>query len=164
MVPLGLLFTKKTDDRMPRIFSWWDDYKYGVNGDPYWQGSEHSNGKFRDYSWRLKWLFRNRINTFSHVITGVDMSKCTNIVSSGDWKTSNIPLHEGVFVVSAMVDGREVKCIYLVKRWSSRFVLRIYWGWKIKDWAEPGRYNDAMESRRYAQMVWYINPFCSVRV
>ena len=49
MVPLGLLFTKKTDDRMPRIFSWWDDYKYGVNGDPYWQGSEHSNGKFRDY-------------------------------------------------------------------------------------------------------------------
>lgn len=162
MVPLGLLCTPKSADRMPSFFSWWDDYKYGVNGDPYWQGPDHSNGHYREYMWRLKWLFRNRINTFSHVVTGVDMSKCTQIRYTGDPATTNKPiLHEGTFKVTATVDGEEIKCVYKVVRWSQKYCLRVYWGWKIKDWAEPGRYEEATKSRRYAQMVWYINPFCS---
>lgn len=162
VVPVVLLFCNKDAERLPKLFSWWDEYKYGINGDPYWKGPEHANGKQNTYLWRLKWLFRNRINTFSCAVSGIDMTKCTEISYEGDVFTANKPLlHEGSVLITAKVDGKTYQTKYFIKKWCSRYCLRIYWGWKTKDWAEPGRFAEATESRRFAQFVWYINPFCS---
>lgn len=165
VVPFALLFCSEKDTRLPRLFRMWDDYKYGINGDQYWQGPEHANGQQTKYIWRVKWLYRNRMNTFSHEVTGVDMTTCNKRVSyDGDIATTNTPfIHPGKVLVTVTTDKGTYQTFYCVIPWSSRFCLRVYWGWKTRDWAEPGRYDEAMESRQNAQFVWYVNPFCSVR-
>src|SRR5512139_1124401 len=73
VVPMACRFVSPGRDginRLPLWAKWWDEYTYGTDGDPYWQGPDHANGHQAEYLWRVKWLLRNRLNTYSHTVSG----------------------------------------------------------------------------------------------
>lgn len=179
VVPIALLFCKPEDERLPKWATWWDDFKYGINGDPPWQGPEHANGHEREYLWRVRWLLRNRANTFAHVITGFKAAKPEEmkIMHLGDPSTSNRPGHSGwQYIELDQPDGHYV-CYYFVHGYgeTTQNVLnkiaglfgvtfkeprcfRAYLGWKLKGHAESYLRTGIPEGREYVQFVWAVNP------
>ena len=87
VVPIACLFVK--DNKLPKIVSWFDDYDYGPNGDSGWQGPDHANGQQEKYLWRVRFLLRNRINTFSKVVQGVSSKDILSIIYQGNVKVEN---------------------------------------------------------------------------
>ena len=138
IVPIVLLFVSKDDNNLPTMFSWYDDWKYGINGDPYWQGSDHagSEEKARTYWWRVKWLTRNKATTFFHNVVGVKIDPAGYINHYGDPATEDQPLgHSGWQYIEYHKDGKMWPCYYFVYQYgNSSKCLRAYWGWKLKDY------------------------------
>ena len=81
IAPIALLFCKKDDEHLPKIFRWFEDasdYYDGensaINGDSGWRKEHYPNGKNRTYFARILWLYRNRIGYFSSRVKGVKVS------------------------------------------------------------------------------------------
>lgn len=147
-------------DRLYPIFSWWDDYKYGINGDPYWSGIEHADGKQHMWLWRVLWLWRNKANTFSHTVIGIDMNYTTDLIVSGDVNTSNRPNGKpGFLYIEARQGNKTYPCYYIVYRWGkSNKCFRAYIGWKLKHYINNGTFKEAVSARQHSQFTTAINP------
>lgn len=140
VVPVVLLLVPKEADRLPSWLRWYDDHKYGINGDEYWQGPEHANGHEREYLWRLKWLTRNKMTTFAHEVLGVKVDKNAVVKHWGDIRTANRPIgHSGWQYIELHQNGKMYPCYYVVYQWGNTGrCFRMYAGWKLKDYAEYG--------------------------
>lgn len=151
VVPIALLFCGKNDHALPGWARWWETYDYGINGDPPWQGVEHANGREHTYWWRLRWLLRNRLGTFSYEVLGLPLIQ-VEYSAAGDVMTGNIPGHSGFLYAEAQVNAAHpdfyfaYPCYYFVRQWgSSEYCIRIYLGWKFRradpvaKWPKVGR-------------------------
>ena len=157
IVPIALLFCKKDDEHLPKIFRWFEDasdYYDGensaINGDSGWRKEHYPNGKNRTYFARLLWLYRNRIGYFSSRINGVKVSEIepSSVRVQGNIKVTS---NGGVIsdfckVTLKLKDGRSRFGLYKTIRYKgflSGFYCRIYVGWKLLDVAEMNEYNKA---------------------
>jgi len=137
--PLVFAFIPKSWDRMPnRFLQLYEDYTYGINGDPYWINpdlSDHpaDDAAARSWLWRVKWCYRNA-NSLDHWF-GFDPQTAVRIDFVGDPKTSNRPGHSGDLTITVYDrNGRSYLCRYTVKQWgSSGRCFRFYRGYKLKD-------------------------------
>ena len=99
VVPVALLFCKKDDEHLPKIFRWFEDandYYDGkcaaINGDSGWREKHYPEPTNRTYKARLLWLLRNKIGRFSSEINGVKVDDVNpySIETLGDpYITSN---------------------------------------------------------------------------
>ena len=136
LVPILLAFCKPEDESLPRWAMWWDEPEYGINGDPYWKGTDHANGHEREYWWRLRWLLRNKTGGWSYYVLGFNSANIRSLVFVGDPDTSNRPIgHSGeVMVQVTLIDGSTRECYYIVKQWgNSGRCFRGYFGHKMMD-------------------------------
>lgn len=139
VVPLILLFVGKDDKRLPRAFRWYDDWKYGIDGDEYWVNPNQKDKPptkeaAQTYKWRLKWLLRNKATTFMHEIVGVRLLPKGKIIQYGDDETEDQPVgHSGFQYIEYHYDGKMWPCYYWVRQWGSTGrCIRFYCGWKLK--------------------------------
>jgi hypothetical protein len=181
IVPIALLFCKKDDEHLPKIFRWFEDasdYYDGensaINGDSGWRKEHYPNGKNRTYFARLLWLYRNRIGYFSSRINGVKVSEIepSSVRVQGNIKVTS---NGGVIsdfckVTLKLKDGRSRFGLYKTIRYKgflSGFYCRIYVGWKLLDVAEMNEYNKAAfmqpDDKAFLKSVWAINPFKRVK-
>src|SRR3990172_7477973 len=158
VVPLALLFVSEKNNHLPRWFRWYETYDYDINGDEPWQGWEHANGKQRTYWWRLRWLLRNRVGTFSYEHMGFDLALVYKYRVVGDVYTNNRPGHSGKLYAEALLhDGKTViPSYYYVRQWGkSGRCLRAYAGWKFRR-AEPV---NKWPEQGLVSFVCTVNPF-----
>lgn len=163
VVPLALLACRKESEHLPRWAWWWDEPTYGINGDPYWRGADHANGRERDYLWRLRWLFRNSLGGWSHYVMGFHYSRIRTLCWAGDIHTANRPIgRSGVLTITVTLDdGSRRECLYVVRQWGqSGRCFRFYCGYKLKDvldfYLREGRLPNDVDD--YAQDVFSPNP------
>ena len=155
IVPIGCLFVK--NGRLPKVISWFDEYDYGTDGDEGWK--LHAQGKEVTWRYRVRFLLRNRINTFCKVVQGVRTSDIETISYRGDTLTSNYPGHSGFLFIEAVTkSGKKYQEYYYVRRWgNSRRCIRMRFGWKLKDmleeYLEDGILNNR-KTREFAQFVF----------
>ena len=177
IAPIALLFCKKDDEHLPKIFRWFEDASdlYGgensaINGDSGWRKEHYPNGKNRTYFARLLWLYRNRIGYFSSRINGVKVSEIepSSVRVQGNPKvTSNGGIISDFCKVTLKLkDGRSRFGLYKTIRYKgflTGFYCRIYIGWKLLDVAEMNEYNKATfmqpDDKEYLKSVWCVNPF-----
>jgi hypothetical protein len=136
LVPILLAFCKFEDENLPRWAFWWDEPEYGINGDPYWRGADHANGHEREYWWRLRWLFRNKIGGWSYYVMGFNSANIRSLEFEGDPDTQNRPAgHSGeCYVQVTLVDGTMHECYYKVAQWGNTGrCWRLYAGHKLMD-------------------------------
>jgi hypothetical protein len=157
VVPIALLSCDKTSTRLPRWARLWDDYEFGINGDLYWQGPKHADGKQNTYYWRLLWLFRNRAMTFAHQ-SGANWSAEDVLLNEwsiyGDEKTSNRPVGHSGFLYIELKDsaGKKYPCYYYVRQlFNTGRCIRFYAGYKLLGIYER-------PEKLYAQYVVSFNP------
>ena len=181
IAPIALLFCKKDDEHLPKIFRWFEDASdyYGginsaINGDSGWRKEHYPNGKNRTYFARLRWLYRNRIGYFSSRINGVKVSKIepSSVITQGNPKvTSNGgTISDFCKVTCKLKDGRTHFGLFKTIRYKgifSGFYCRIYVGWKLMDVAEMNEYNKDTfmqpDDKEYLKSVWCVNPFKRVK-
>nr|DAP42939.1 MAG TPA: Envelope protein [Caudoviricetes sp.] len=181
VVPVALLFCKKDDEHLPKIFRYFEDASdlYGgensaINGDSGWRKEHYPNGKNRTYFVRLLWLYRNRIGYFSSRINGVKVSEIdpSSIRVQGNIKvTSNGgAISDFCKVTLKLKDRRSRFGFYKTIRYKgflSGFYCRIYIGWKLLDVAEMNEHNKDTfmqpDDKEYLKSVWTINPFKKVK-
>ena len=181
VVPVALLFCKKDDEHLPKIFRWFEDandYYDGkcaaINGDSGWREKHYPEPTNRTYKARLLWLLRNKIGHFSSEILGVKVDEVNpySIETIGDPNiTSNGGKESGFCKVTCTLkDGRERFGLYKVVRYKgflSGFYCRIYVGWKLMDVAEMNEYNKATfmqpDDKAFLKSVWAVNPLKRVR-
>lgn len=181
IVPIALLFCKKDDEHLPKIFRWFEDasdYYDGkcaaINGDSGWRKEHYPNGKNRTYFARLRWLYRNRIGYFSSRINGVKVSEIDplSVITQGNPKvTSNGGIISDFCKVTLKLKDRRSRFglfkTIRYKGFLSGFYCRIYIGWKLLDVAEMNKYNKATfvqpDDKEYLKSVWAINPFKRVK-
>ena len=178
VVPIALLFAKESDDHLPRCFRWFedaDDYYDGqsaaINGDGGWRRDHFPPPKNRTYFARLCWLLRNRIGYFCVKYLGVKTSEIdpTSIKTIGDPSvTSNGgKVSSWCKVECRLKDGRERFGYYRTIRWSKRFYIRIYVGWKLMDiaGANPENWHEYAESedKKVLKTVWAFHPMRKVK-
>lgn len=133
VVPIALLFVNEEDNHLPKWARWYETFDNDINGDIYWQGPEHANGKQRSYWWRLRWLFRNPIGTFSYEKMGITLTPQSTFQVWGDPFTGNIPRHEGSLYAEATENGKMYPCYYVVKQWGNTSkCFRLYLGYKFR--------------------------------
>lgn len=170
VVPVACLFVRPGADgknRLPAWAGWWDEYDYGVDGDGGWQGPSHANGHQSEYKWRVLWLWRNRVNTFSKLVQGFPSSDVVSLRYEGDVKTSNRPGCSGFLKIEATLkDGRRRFEYYYVRQWWNTSVCtRIRIGWKLKDvldeYLRDGVLGNDPEVREYMQFVFSPSPWMS---
>ena len=135
VVPLVVPFTSMRDgkNRLPKWASWWDEMQHGTDGDGTGEWAEGDN---TEYWKRVRWLLRNRANTFACTVQGFDENLIYHMVYEGNPKVSNRPYGtEGLLHITAyLTDGREREEYYYVKRWGkSDRCIRLRFGWKLKD-------------------------------
>ena len=181
IVPIALLFCKKDDEHLPKIFRWFEDASdhydgenSAINGDSGWRKEHYPNGKNRTYFARLLWLYRNRIGYFSSRINGVKVSEIepSSVRVQGNIKVTS---NGGVIsdfckVTLKLKDGRSRFGLYKTIRYKgflSGFYCRIYVGWKLLDMAGMSEYNKATfmqpDDKAFLKSVWAVNPFKRVR-
>lgn len=181
VVPVALLFCKKDDEHLPKIFRWFEDandYYNGensaINGDSGWRKEHFKEPKNRTYFARLLWLYRNRIGYFSSRINGVKVSEIepSSVITQGNPRVTS---NGGVIsdfckVTCKLKSGRTRFGLFKTIRYKgflSGFYCRIYVGWKLLDVAEMNEYNKATfmqpDDKEYLKSVWAINPFKRVR-
>ena len=181
VVPVALLFCKKDDEHLPKIFRWFEDandYYDGkcaaINGDSGWREKHYPEPTNRTYKARLLWLLRNKIGYFSSEILGVKVDDVNpySIETSGDpYIASNGGKESGFCKVTCTLkDGRERFGLYKVVRYKgflSGFYCRIYVGWKLMDICGMDEENKATfmqpDDKAFLKSVWAINPFKRVR-
>lgn len=181
VVPVALLFCKKDDEHLPKIFRWFEDandYYDGkcaaINGDSGWREKHYPEPTNRTYKARLLWLLRNKIGRFSSEINGVKVDDVNpySIKTLGDpYITSNGGKKSGFCKVTCTLkDGRERFGLYKVVRYKgflSGFYCRIYVGWKLMDICGMDEENKATfmqpDDKAFLKSVWAINPFKRVR-
>lgn len=145
VVPIALLFTKREDDKLPKLFEWWDN-DVSINGDQpqYWPldydgVTYYANAHPRSFKARYVWLgLRNRASRAAQMAgynypNGVD-DKERRVF--GDIATGRD--HEG-WVVNNLDD---IYQLYIVKKISSKMCIRINYGFKI--WEKPQGRTTAM--------------------
>ena len=177
VVPVALLFCKKDDEHLPKIFRWFEDsndYYDGqnaaINGDGGWRRDHFPPPKNRTYFARLCWLLRNRIGYFSVKYLGVKMDDIepASVVTIGDpTVTSNGGrVSSWCKVECRLKDGRRRFGYYRTIRWSKRFYARIYVGWKLMDIASANASNwheyTEGEDKKVLKTVWAFHPFRGV--
>lgn len=165
--PLVFLFIPKSWDRMPKWLRYYEDFNYGINGDPYWKAIEHANGKEREYKWRVLWSWRNA-NTYDHEVNGFKTNLISTLGYVGDVKVSDNPGHEGLLKMFVNLKNGQQKFSYYYVKKSKLFkgkCLRCYIGWKLKDslddLLENGALGDKEGLRPTTQFVFVVNPFMS---
>lgn len=174
LVPIALLFCKKESEHLPKIFSWFDENDYGINGDPYWIEVHFPNGKNRTYWTRLRWLYRNRIGNFSAKYLGVKVADIdpSSVVTKGNRWVTNL---KGVdtdwcLVTCKLKNGKERFGYYKEIRYKGflkNYYLRIYVGWKLMDIAGMDKDNVVEylygDNKPILKTVWAIHPFKRVK-
>lgn len=181
VVPVALLFCKKDDEHLPKIFRWFEDandYYDGkcaaINGDSGWREKHYPEPTNRTYKARLLWLLRNKIGRFSSEINGVKVDDVNpySIKTLGDpYITSNGGKKSGFCKVTCTLkDGRERFGLYKVVRYKgflSGFYCRIYVGWKLMDICGMNEENKDTfiqpDDKAFLKSVWAINPFKKVK-
>lgn len=181
VVPIALLFCKKDDEHLPKIFRWFEDandsydgINSAINGDSGWRKEHYPNGKNKTYLARLLWLFRNRIGYFSSRVNGVKVSEIdpSSIRVQGNPKvTSNGgTISDFCKITLKLKDGRSRFGFYKTIRYKGflcGFYCRIYVGWKLADVAEMNEYNKDTflqpDDKEYLKSVWAINPIKRVK-
>ena len=176
VVPVALLFCKKDDEHLPKIFRWFEDASdyYGgkcaaINGDSGWKEKHYPEPSNRSYKARLHWLFRNRIGHFSSEILGVKVSDINpySIETIGDPNiTSNGGKESGFCKVTCVLkNGKKRFGFFRVVRYG-KFYCRLYLGWKLMDIAGANALNfkefTQKDDKKYLKTVWCINPFKKV--
>jgi hypothetical protein len=176
VVPVALLFCKKDDEHLPKIFRWFEDandYYNGkcaaINGDSGWRKEHYPEPVNRTYKARLLWLLRNKIGRFSSEILGVKVSDINpySIETIGDPNiTSNNGKESGFCKVTCTLkDGMERFGFYKIVRYG-KFYCRIYLGWKLMDIAGANALNfkefTQKDDKKYLKTVWCINPLKKV--
>lgn len=181
VVPVALLFCKKDDEHLPKIFRWFEDandtyngVNSAINGDSGWRKEHFKEPKNRTYFARLLWLYRNRIGYFSSRINGVKVSEIepSSVITQGNPRVTS---NGGVIsdfckVTCKLKNGRTrfgfFKTIHY-KGFLSGFYCRIYVGWKLLDVAEMNEYNKATfmqpDDKAFLKSVWCVNPFKRVQ-
>lgn len=177
VVPVALLFCKKDDEHLPKIFRWFEDandYYDGkcaaINGDSGWREKHYPEPTNRTYKARLLWLLRNKIGHFSSEILGVKVDEVNpySIETIGDPNiTSNGGKESGFCKVTCTLkDGRERFGLYKVVRYKgflSGFYCRIYLGWKLMDICGMNEENKSTyleaDDKKVLKSVWCVNPF-----
>jgi hypothetical protein len=155
VVPIALRGLGTEATHLPRWARWWETADNDINGDSGWAGPEHTNGHEREYTWRVRWLLRNRIGVFQTEVLGIDLTRVIEYTALGDVKTSNIPGHSGSLYAEARCFARVYPCYYFVRQWgSSARCLRVYMGWKFRR-ADPLHYWPKLGR---AQFVCSMNP------
>lgn len=181
IVPIALLFCKKDDEHLPKIFRWFEDASdhydgenSAINGDSGWRKEHYPNGKNRTYFARLLWLYRNRIGYFSSRVNGVKVSEIdpSSVRVQGNPKVTSKGgiISDFCKVTLKLKDGRTRFGLYKTIRYKgflSGFYCRIYVGWKLLDVAEMNEYNKATfmqpDDKAFLKSVWAINPLKRVR-
>ena len=181
VVPIALLFCKKDDEHLPKIFRWFEDandsydgINSAINGDSGWRKDHYPNGKNRTYFARLMWLYRNRIGYFSNRINGVKVSEIepSSVRVQGNSKVASNggAVSDFCKVTLKLKDGRSRFGFYKTIRYKgflSGFYCRIYVGWKLMDVAEMNEYNKDTflqpDDKEYLKSVWAINPIKRVK-
>lgn len=178
VVPIALLFAKESDDHLLRCFRWFedaDDFYDGqsaaINGDGGWRREHFPPPKNRTYFARLCWLLRNRIGYFSSKYLGVKMDDIdpASVVTIGDPSvTSNGGRVSSWCKVECRIkDGRSRFGYYRTIKWSKRFYIRIYVGWKLMDIAGANASNwheyTQAEDKKALEAVWAFNPLKKVK-
>lgn len=176
VVPVALLFCKKDNEHLPKIFRWFEDandYYDGkcaaINGDSGWREKHYPEPTNRTYKARLLWLLRNKIGYFSSEILGVKVDDVNpySIETLGDPSiTSNGGKKSGFCKVTCTLkDGRERFGFYKIVRYG-KFYCRIYLGWKLMDIAGANALNfkefTQKDDKKYLKTVWCISPFKKV--
>ena len=176
VVPVALLFCKKDDEHLPKIFRWFEDandYYDGkcaaINGDSGWREKHSPEPTNRTYKARLLWLLRNRIGHFSSEILGVKVSDINpySIQTIGDPNiTSNGGKKSGFCKVTCILkDGRERFGFYKIVRYG-KFYCSLYLGWKLMDIAGANALNfkefTQGDDKKHLKTVWCINPLKKV--
>lgn len=134
VVPIALLFCGPQDENLPEWASWYDEIDYGINGDPYWKGPEHSNGHEREYLWRLRWLLRNTATTFATKVQGFEYNKDDRFYAFGDSETSDQPVgHSGSIIATVITEeNKQYHMFYGVQRiGNTSYCVRVYLGYKL---------------------------------
>lgn len=176
VVPVALLFCKKDDEHLPKIFRWFEDandYYDGkcaaINGDSGWREKHYPEPVNRTYKARLLWLLRNKIGRFSSEINGVKVDDVNpysiqtigdpNIASNGGKKSGFCK------VTCVLKNGKKRFGFFRVVRYG-KFYCRIYLGWKLMDIAGANALNfkefTQKDDKKYLKTAWCINPFKKV--
>ena len=176
VVPVALLFCKKDDEHLPKIFRWFEDandYYDGkcaaINGDSGWREKHYPEPTNRTYKARLLWLLRNKIGHFSSEILGVKVDEVNpySIETIGDPNiTSNGGKESGFCKVTCVLkNGKKRFGFFRVVRYG-KFYCRLYLGWKLMDIAGANALNFKefiqKNDKKYLKTVWCINPFKKV--
>ena len=177
VVPVALLFCKKDNEHLPKIFRWFEDandYYDGkcaaINGDSGWREKYYPEPSNRSYKARLHWLFRNRIGHFSSEILGVKVDDVNpySIETIGDPNiTSNGGKKSGFCKVTCTLkDGKKRFGFYKIVRYG-KFYCRLYLGWKLMDIAGANALNfkefTQGDDKKHLKTVWCINPLKRVK-
>ena len=131
VVPIALIFTKREADKLPRLFTFWDN-DISINGDwpQYWPLDYHGSTYYskyepRSFLARFNWLvYRNRASKL-----GLMLGKTFTVDDSrehwGDLNTDRN--HEGWTLRRCGTTYQ----FYAVKRIFSKLVIRINFGFKL---------------------------------
>lgn len=156
ILPLVLLFVKKEDKNLPSLFSWWDNPKYGINGNADWEK------RLNDYGWGFKptdfwsryiWLIRNPVGGFNKQYLAITIPKGTMLTHSGDSGVGD-KVKDGYSFIESSSGHFE---LYHIKTWSSKFELVRRIGWKLH--GKPTTEDGYMTQDETANFVFRINPF-----
>ena len=135
LAPFVVLFANQ-DGYLPRYLSWFQTPDNPLDGDGGWQ-REHrpfkvQDTKFKQWWNRTRWLYRNSMYGFAINVLGAKTKGTDVLVISGDVKTSNRPLHNGICIRKLYRDGKLIYWqFYFVKSWSDTRCIRINLGWKL---------------------------------
>ena len=157
-------------NRLPEWASDWDELDYGCDGDgdatSGWQGPRNANGHQTEYLWRVRFLLRNRTNTYAKKTLGFRTDEIVSIRHDGDPLTCNKrgvsgPGHSGAVRIDVTLkDGRTFFQEYEVQQ-SKRFptlCTRRNVGWKLTDvldwYRAEGKLTGNPNQREYVQFVF----------
>lgn len=130
---------------MPKdsFLRYYQDYTYGINGDPMWVNpdlSDHPPTKeaARTWLWRTRWSRRNA-NVWEHE-HGCNNYNLADIKIEGDiWiRNRPVPAKSGFMkVVVTDKQGKKYTCKYTIKQWGNTGrCWRFYRGYKLQDVAQ----------------------------
>lgn len=136
VVPMALLFTKREDNNLPKLFRWWDN-DVSINGDreEYW-ATEYEGGTYyskhhpRSFLARYTWLgFRNRASKIAQDL-GYFYPGPTDVEQDREtWGTYGVGRSKAGWIFNR---SGKVYQIYIVKR-IGKMCIRVNYGFKI--WA-----------------------------
>ena len=175
VVPIAVAFCKKDDQKLPKWASWWDEERYGINGEMYDENGKlicrdgghcGPDGRFpapKNKTWyaRVRWLLRNRIGVFSTKINGIKYAdiKPETIEIQGDIETPSYSGSKGTtwgLVRAELNNGKKVFGFFGNIVWCKWFYVRLYLGYKLFDVASIGQL--PVENRREAFNKYLADP------